>query len=59
MDRTFMEKAHAPIIHSVARQRDDSPAKMSFFGFQTQSPLPRWLAPKSVCQWFPHREQPL
>ena len=22
------------------------------FGFQTQPPLPRWLAPNSVCRWF-------
>jgi hypothetical protein len=25
---------------------------MSAFGFQIQPPLPRWLAPNSVCQWF-------
>ena len=28
-------------------------AKIIFFGFQTQPLLPRWLAPNSVCQWFP------
>lgn len=25
---------------------------IGFFGFQIQPPLPRWLAPHSVCQWF-------
>ena len=27
-----------------------------FFGFRIQPPLPRWLAPKSVCQWFHHSQ---
>lgn len=26
---------------------------MKPFGFRTQPPLPRWLAPNRVCQWFP------
>lgn len=25
---------------------------INVFGFQTQPPSPRWLAPDSVCQWF-------
>ena len=29
-------------------------ATMEFVGFRTQPPLPRWLAPNSVCQWFHH-----
>jgi len=37
---------------TVTREaRRPSRAKITFFGFRIQPPLPRWLAPNSVCQW--------
>ena len=38
---------------AAARSPTTFRVRMNAFGFQIQPPLPRWLAPNSVCQWFP------